>query len=289
LSEGKTACKRVHRKLLKKFFENFKNFCVTFLKKRHLYIEGGYMNKKILKEILKTESVSFSYEEIQQILDEELEKSADEMDTQLIDLCIDVLSREKAPEQKEEKKHKKISPKKLLLIAAVISIIAALAIPVTAQIPAIQSQGGIIKVLENYISVNLSGGEKYNLSKEMQDYNVPEHLIPSRFFESDCVVTDVQNTGDNVFRFGFELTSLDIDGYIAVSKGSEKWEFGYNYADIYAEAEQLEQLSVNGTEIFVYSSKDGQVNVLYATDNYSISILFNNLTIYEVMEIVQNF
>ena len=94
MSEGKTACKRVHRKLLKKFFENFKNFCVTFLKKRHLYIEGGYMNKKILKEILKTESVSFSYEEIQQILDEELEKSADEMDTQLIDLCIDVLLKE---------------------------------------------------------------------------------------------------------------------------------------------------------------------------------------------------
>ena len=140
------------------------------------------MNKEILKKILKTESVSFSYEEIQQMLDEELEKSPDEMDTQLIDLCVDVLSMQDTPEKQETKKHKKISAKKVLLIAAVISIVAALAIPVAAEIPAIESQGGIIKVLENYIRVNLTGGSKYNLSIELQNYNIPAHLIPFRFF-----------------------------------------------------------------------------------------------------------
>lgn len=247
------------------------------------------MNKKILKEILKTESVSFSYEEIQQILDEELEKSADEMDTQLIDLCIDVLSREKAPEQKEEKKHKKISPKKLLLIAAVISIIAALAIPVTAQIPAIQSQGGIIKVLENYIRVNLTGSKEYNFSMELQNYNVPAHLIPSRFFENDCVITDVQATGDNSYRFGFELTDLNSKGYIAVTNGPENFEFGNTYTNVYADVEQLKQLTINEMEIFVFSSADGYVNVMYVAENFSFHILFNNLTVYKVIKIVENF
>lgn len=246
------------------------------------------MNKKILKEILKTESVSFSYEEIQQILDEELEKSADEMDTQLIDLCIDVLSREKAPEQKEEKKHKKISPKKLLLIVAVICILAILAIPVSAELPTIQSQGGIIKVLENYISVNLTGDSKYNLSTELQNYGIPIDLLPARFFDSDCVVSDVQLVNDNAYRFDFKLTDIGAYGYIAVSKGAEKWEFRYDYADIYADAEQLEQLTVNGTEIFVYSV-DEQVKVIYLVDDFRVNLLFEGLNVYEIIEIVKNF
>lgn len=246
------------------------------------------MNKKILKEILKTESVSFSYEEIQQILDEELEKSADEMDTQLIDLCIDVLSREKAPEQKEEKKYKKISPKKLLLVAAVICILAILAIPVSAELPTIQSQGGIIKVLDNYISINLIGGKEYNLSKEMQDYGIPDNLLPSRFFESDCVITDVQPSGDNSYGFEFELTNSGADGYISISKHKEECAFENNYADIYAEAEQLKQLTVNGLEIFVYLV-DGQVKVIYLFDDFRVNLLINELNVYQVIEIVENF
>lgn len=246
------------------------------------------MNKKILKEILKTESVSFSYEEIQQILDEELEKSADEMDTQLIDLCIDVLSKQEVPEKEVTKTHRKISPKKLLLIAAVICILAILAIPVSAELPTIQSQGGIIKVLENYISVNLTGGEKYNLSKELQDYGIPDNLLPSRFFESDCVITDVKTVGDNTYRFGFELTNLDSDGYILVSNVTQESEMGY-YADIYAEAEQLQQLKVDGIEIFVYSIVDGHVKVIYLVDDFRVNLLFEGLNVYEVIEIVENF
>ncbi|MBR3974776.1 MAG: DUF4367 domain-containing protein [Clostridia bacterium] len=245
------------------------------------------MNKKILKEILKTESVSFSYEEIQQILDEELEKSPDEMDTQLVDLCVDVLSKQEVPEKEVTKTHRKISSKKLLLIAAVICILAILAIPVSAELPAIESQGGIIKVLENYISVNLTGDSKYNISTELQNYGIPIDLLPARFFDNDCVVTDMQLVNDNSYRFDFKLTNLDSDGYILVSEVTQEAVMGY-YADIYAEAEQLQQITVDGKEIFVYSSVDGQVNVIYATDNYSTSILFNNLTICEVIEIVQN-
>lgn len=247
------------------------------------------MNKKILKEILKTESVSFSYEEIQQILDEELEKSADEMDTQLIDLCVDVLSKQEVPEKEATKTHRKVSPKKLLLIAAVICILAILAIPVSAELPTIQSQGGIIKVLENYISVNLTGGEKYNLSKELQDYGIPDNLLPSRFFESDCVVSDVQITGDDAYHFTFELTDLDCNGYILVSKFTQELEFGYNYADIYAEAEQLKQLTINGLQMVVYSTGDEVVKVFYQTESFNFDICICDLTFNEAIKIFEKF
>ena len=246
------------------------------------------MNKEILKSILKTESVSFSYEEIQQMLDEELEKSPDEMDTQLVDLCIDVLSMQNAPEKKETKKHKKISVKKILLIAAVISIIAALAIPVGADVLGIEADGNIIKVIENYIRVNLSGGDEYNLSEELENYNIPALLIPSRFFESDCIINDVQVTGDNSCCFAFNLTELNSDGYIYVSKLDGVLEFKNDYTNLYAEVEQLKQLQINNMDVFVYSSVDGVV-VKYVSDDISFSILFNSINIYDVIEIVEKF
>ena len=63
---------------------------------------------------------------------------------------------------------------------------------------------------------------------------------------------------------------------------------GY-YADIYAEAEQLQQLTVDGIEIFVYSIVDGQVKVIYLLDDFRVNLLINNLSVYEVVEIVKNF
>lgn len=54
------------------------------------------MDKKTLLEILKTEPFSFTLREIEEIMDEELGKSPDDMDTELIDLCADILEREQA-------------------------------------------------------------------------------------------------------------------------------------------------------------------------------------------------
>ena len=50
------------------------------------------MNKEILKNLMRTSSVEFTYDEINEMLNEELEKSPEEMDTELVELCIDVLS-----------------------------------------------------------------------------------------------------------------------------------------------------------------------------------------------------
>ncbi len=247
------------------------------------------MNKEILQEILQTESVSFSSEEIQQMLDEELEKSPEEMDTQLIDLCIDVLNMQNAPDKKETKKHKNIGVKKILLIAAIIGIVAALAIPVGADIPAIESQGGIVNVLENFIRVNLTGGKEYNLSVEFSTYGIPHELIPCKFYKEECIITDVGPAGDNAYRFGFELTDLDTDGYIAVGYVPDEFEFGYKYADIYAEVEQLKKMTVNGIDMLIYSTVDGDVDVNYFVDNFSFSICFRDLTVNEATEIIRNF
>ncbi|MBQ2759815.1 MAG: hypothetical protein IJE93_08620 [Clostridia bacterium] len=246
------------------------------------------MNKEILQKILQTESVSFSSEEIQQMLDEELEKSPEEMDAQFIDLCVDVLSKKEVSEEKVVKKNKKTSPKKLLLVAAVIVILMALAIPVSAELPAIKSQGGVIKVLENYISVNLTGGKEYNLSQEFRDYNIPDYVIPSFFFGADCTVTDSNSAGDNTYRFEVKLSDLNTEAHITLTKVLPGFDFGYNYIDIYAQVEQMEQFTINGIDVFVYSAA-GETMVIYVIENYNTRISFSNLKFDKAVEIMEEF
>lgn len=53
------------------------------------------MRKNItLKQILETEPFTFTLAEIEQIIDEELSSPIDTMDTELIDLCANILARE---------------------------------------------------------------------------------------------------------------------------------------------------------------------------------------------------
>ena len=53
------------------------------------------MSKNItLKDILETEPFTFTLSEIEQIMDDELGSPIDTMDTDLIDLCADILAKE---------------------------------------------------------------------------------------------------------------------------------------------------------------------------------------------------
>ena len=54
------------------------------------------------------------------------------------------------------------------------------------------------------------------------------------------------------------------------------------------DVEQIKQLTVNGIEMFIYSSVDGVI-VKYVAENISFSMLFNNISIYDVVEIFEKF
>ena len=99
------------------------------------------MYKEIMKNILETSSAELTKEEIQDILDSELNKNEDEMDTELIELCIEALNREddsaevsceNPKDNIKHIRHRKI--KKIFIIAAVISVISIISFTVGANI-----------------------------------------------------------------------------------------------------------------------------------------------------------
>ena len=62
------------------------------------------MNSKDIIQILKSEPDKFTYAEIEQMMDEELEKDPSEMDTDFVDLCADVLIKALSEHKEKDRK-----------------------------------------------------------------------------------------------------------------------------------------------------------------------------------------
>lgn len=79
------------------------------------------MDSKDIIQFLKSEPMTFTYEEIEQMMDDELSKAPEEMDTDFVDLCADVLNNAVAESTKKKKiKNKRIKFTKILSCAVII-------------------------------------------------------------------------------------------------------------------------------------------------------------------------
>lgn len=124
------------------------------------------MDSKDLIQILKSDPLKFTFEEIEQMMDEELEKDPAEMDTDFIDLCADTLN--KALEANKEntsvhnedgKKRIKIKIIRAIVIAAVMAAIIGMAIPVAAKYIDNDTSDKIVQFYEDHFSINLRNSE----------------------------------------------------------------------------------------------------------------------------------
>ena len=131
------------------------------------------MNKEILKSILEASSIEFSYDEVNEMLEEELSKPVELMDTDLVDLCLEVLTGKKpggdttdkgAPVEKENsessegkvKTKKSIKKSRIFLIAAIVAILGIITVSAGADVFSVDAQNGIVCIFGNEISLNIT-------------------------------------------------------------------------------------------------------------------------------------
>lgn len=136
------------------------------------------MNRKSLLKALKEKPMKFSLNEIQQIMDDELHKEPEEMNTELIDLCADLI--EKQLNHQKKQKHKWLTLKKALVCAAVIAVLTGVTIPVIANYNDTSNNNSILIEYENSCIVNLNNGEH-----DAIEYNSTEHNLIKQFEEKD--------------------------------------------------------------------------------------------------------
>lgn len=224
------------------------------------------MDKKLLKKILTTESVEFSLEEIEQLMDEELEKPSEEIDAELVDMCLQILTKEPETEhiEKPKSKRKIVKFTKMLIAAALIAMFVVLSLPATADIYDIDVfENTVVQKIGNFFKITFREEKEVDLTKNFPGIDLSKNTLPDFIFDENCVITDLKSQvidGDGIIKFSFQMKDSEISGYvdIFVPKKFDKNQLKeYNINSNYS---KIKELHVNGVRVFVISN--GEENLI---------------------------
>lgn len=261
------------------------------------------MNREDLNKLLKAKPLTFTYAEIEQMMDEEMAKDPEEMDTEFVDLCVEVLSKaisEEAEKDTEQKtKRTKIKLIKIIAIAAVIVVILGTAVTASAKYVYNDTSNKIVKFCEDHFSINLRNA---NTNEDMQLNNSADlitkleesgfdHIIlPSVLLSDDCTYTasvfeddefitayiDFEDKNDNTeIRATITKHQNGINNFL---DGTLQMNSNYDSA---------KQLSLNGIEVFVFGSKDNTA-IIYVINDTDYSITMSDCNFDSAIEIAKS-
>lgn len=223
-----------------------------------------------LKEILEEKEMKFTVADINALMDAELEKSPEEMNTDLVDLCADILNevcnkREKTSVKAPAKRRVKVG--KILLVAAVVALLCAVAIPVGARFIPSEAADRIIEFCSDHFKIDLRGEDETPTSsageselvnalilESLHTLKLPEVLLSDGYKKAVRVEeTDLMTT----IYIDFNSADMQISGMAMImeyKKGSIENHNGVgNVPDTYKNFKQIE---IAGTDVLVFADSD---------------------------------
>ena len=254
------------------------------------------MNDSTLKEVLKVNFLSFSKEEIENIMEEELEKSPEEMDTELIDMCLDILMgepNEKADEDLaalpavSDKKAKRINFKKGILVAAIITLLISIAIPVSANVYNIDIPENILKIYDKFFDLDLTEKKQSERLDYLLAQNDLKNLVLPQFLFRQCEISGFESVNEELnthIYFDFVEKENNINGRVKLDLMGTKMDFLNGETLVNGHYEEAKQLTVNGINVIVFVENNSCV-IVYYVNNVEYSIVLNGVTIDKAVEI----
>ncbi len=272
------------------------------------------MKNDTLLEALKKGSASFTLSEIEEMMNEELNKDPEKMDTELIDLCAEILDKaysEKENEkpntisvskENESKKGKRIKFGKILLVAVIAAAILAVSIPVGGRFFHSDADEQIADYSGDHFHMDLQNGnmdaEKHSdantpLIKALQDTGIQDVVIPAAFL-TDPYSTEISSAYEDEYtiqdEIEFKNESEGFEGNIAITKYKDKdFLFAIGQADYSSRYDTVNQITVNGMDVLIFSGGDMDISVAYVDKDTDYSISFDeNCTLEQAIEIVKS-
>lgn len=265
------------------------------------------MNREDLIRILNSEPMKFTYAEIEQMMDEELQKDPSEMDTDFVDLCAETLcnalskhtEKESETDKTENKKCIKIKLGKMLAVAIIVTLILGVAVPAAAKYIDNDTSDKIVQFYIDHFSINLRNGEteadkhsdeNVDLVGKLKESGFDNVVLPTVLLEDNYTYT-VDVTEDNdyisaVIYFENQYDNKTITTHITKHKN------GFNNlliseTQITEEYDSAKQLSLNGMDILVFGNKEIS-SIIYVDNNTDYCIVLNNYNFDSAVEIAES-
>lgn len=231
------------------------------------------MNKDILYEILSSKSEKLSVRDIEGLLNEELEKDQNEMDTDLVDLCINALD-EISQKQKSVKK-KRIRFSKLLVAAIILVLLVIISIPAGAKYLNMDVPQGVISFYDEYFSINLNKTMSYDeLKDDLINYDVDNLVLPNDISTDDTVFNKPKQTNiDLINSIEIDFENKNTSGYITLYVYQNP-KSAYESKKIPTDFDYIKYINSNGVEILVFDNGSNSY-LYYQNDKIIYNIIIN--------------
>lgn len=214
-----------------------------------------------------------SCEQIKQLIQKESQKNYEDINTDFIDLCFDVLSMKQENEQLKidnlQVKRKKISVKKVLIIAAVFIMFIATTLTVSANVFNFNIPKEISKLINGNAQTDINlkladtTAEGYlledtELAMELKadgisPITLPEELIKenSEIIKIDNITTDKAISTDVEIEFNYN----NAFGTLAVSQYTDNFEWTGEM--VTHDVLSAEMIKVNGMDVLIFEQTNG--------------------------------
>ncbi len=237
------------------------------------------LSKKKLKKMIASDFTDLSTEEIKALIQKEVNKGSDELDTDYIDLCFELLSIKS--NSQNAKKVKFTKPAKVLLASAVLIVIFISTITVSAQLN-LNIPQKIAQLINGNaeIDYNLENADTtadgYTLldtylAKQLADYGITPVTFPEEMTKENCTITGIEKISDDKT---WKIISVDFnynnqEGWLRVEQMSEELESTGVWSVNDIKSGQI--IKANGMDILVFEQEN------------SCSIIYkDNLTTYDI-------
>ena len=269
------------------------------------------MTKKQLLKILNDDSLELTVEELENIIEEELQKDESEMDPDLIEYCLYYISKAGADGGKEKKADSAGSDKiaeppaadklkksrfngklkKLPIIAATIALLL-----VTTGIATVATnkkvKNSAITFYENHIQVHFdkqkdeSGIPGTEIAAELRKHDISDLKLPAMFLSSDCIYNNIfEDNIDGLKVTSFSYRANNLSGKVSIRKfysNESVLPIDFNNTTSYS---KVEELSVNGLTVFVIE-QENFCSIAYQ-DNLTQYMMYLNTDFAETVEIAK--
>ena len=269
------------------------------------------MTKKQLLKILNDDSLGLTVEELENIIEEELQKDESEMDPDLIEYCLYYISKAEADGGKEKKADSAGSDKiteppaadkpeksrfngklkKLLIIAATIALLL-----VTTGIATVATnkkvKNSAISFYENHIQVHFdkqkdeSGIPGTEIAAELRKHDISDLKLPAMFLSSDCIYDNIfEDNIDGLKVTSFSYRVNNLSGKVSIRKfysNESVLPIDFNNTTSYS---KVEELSVNDLTVFVIE-QENFCSIAYQ-DNLTQYMMYLNTDFAETVEIAK--
>ena len=280
------------------------------------------LTEEVLKKILEEKSMEFTLDEIEQLMNSEVAKPEEEMDTELVDMCASVLAKAYNPDYKEEqptkifrpwemeaaetavpeKAKKKIIPfKRVLIVTAAVAlvVVAFFALPAGAALFGKSDSDGVIGFYKDFFKINVSDEETTTDSVVENDLvnqmildslkfkPLPTVLLSDEYEKSVGKV--VQDDDKSIIIINVCNNHSDVSGYIGITQyKSAEFNMINGQMNIPEDTYRyFKEMIIDSKEIIVFGNDEkSYINYSEGATNYEIALICNFDTMVSIAETI---